>query len=187
MHVRPRKLGTFRVWNRQPALSYSRTGQAGPQPVCTAPRSHTHTRPGHDHFFGSPFQPREIAPVLARSYLTLRRRLFAADGAGMCWTFDALARWLARRARLGSPEGRAGGQLSPQRSIDNSMTAQKQLQGSMNRLNDSPTIPPPHRRRARFLLAASDAHAHTRHYRARPPSAADRAARRVAVVMYQSS
>ena len=79
--------------------------------------------------------------------LSLRRRLFAADGAGMCWTFDALARWLARRVRLGSPEGRAGGQLSPQRSIDNSMTAQKQLQGSMNRLNDSPTVPPSHRRR----------------------------------------
>ena len=98
--------------------------------------------------------------------LSLRRRLFAADGAEMCWTFDALARWLARRVRLGSPEGRAGGQLSPQRSIDNSMTAQKQLQGSMNRLNDSPTVPQSHRRRARFLLAASDAHAHTRHYRA---------------------
>ena len=54
-------------------------------------------------------------------------RLFDVDGAGMCWTFGALARWLARRVRLGSPEGRAGGQLSPQRSIDNSMTAQKQL------------------------------------------------------------
>ena len=87
--------------------------------------------------------PLKVLPPLFG--LSLRRRLFAADGAGMCWTFDALACWLARRVRLGSPEGRAGGQLSPERSIDNSMTAQKQLQGSMNRLNDSPTVPPSHR------------------------------------------